>query len=714
MTRPPPPPASHPPAGAPVSSRSRRPGRRRSVSASSRCSSAARTPARARASHLPRRRAAASASPRGSARRRHSSSSSFFGSGSVARRPPRARRRRRPTRRDTHRFSAMGCEVVVGGATPAEALAVERLFEALEASLSRFRPDSDLERLNRSPAEVAIVSPLLATALDDALRAAAATAGSATPPIGAALDGGRLRPHVRGDRPRPALRAPVPAGRWREIKPLRPARAAPGRAPPRPQRRRQGTRRRRRARAARGDGFVSAGGDLATRGELVVALPGGDTVTLQAGALATSGVSTPLLGARGRQPRPPPDRPASGAPADAHAGSASPSAPRTCLAADVAAKTAFLLGDDGPGWLEQPRPAGPVRVGPTASCSPAAGPRARSRRVCTVASDDHRLVRRPRRRRLAYLLVSASVLAGILLAGKKRVPGFPRFAVEDVHRFLGLLAALFIAIHVGGIALDTYVPFSLRQLVVPFTAGYRPLATGLGIVALELLLAVSADEPAPRPPALPRLAARALRDARRVAARHGARRSSPAPTATRRGSSGSTPSPSRSSPAPPRCGSAAARRPRRVGAHARRRGRGARRVVGLAAVPQPASTVEDADASAVARSRRSTAASAARSRTTTAASSRSAAPRREAPRSGSTSSRATARAPRQRAPAALPGRRHLRGNADLARPDGLHGQRARSPAAARAPCQADWTVADGSRRPARSRPRAASASAGAA
>ena len=92
---------------------------------------------------------------------------------------------------------------------------------------------------------------------------------------------------------------------------------------------------------------------------------------------------------------------------------------------------------------------------------------------------------------LAYLLVSVSVLAGILLAGKVRVPGLPRFAVEDVHRFLGLLAGLFIAIHVGSVALDSVVPFSLTQLVVPFTAGYRPLATGLGVVALELLLALA-------------------------------------------------------------------------------------------------------------------------------------------------------------------------------------------------------------------------------
>jgi sulfoxide reductase heme-binding subunit YedZ len=93
---------------------------------------------------------------------------------------------------------------------------------------------------------------------------------------------------------------------------------------------------------------------------------------------------------------------------------------------------------------------------------------------------------------VAYLLVSASVLAGILLAGKRHVPGLPRFAVEDVHRFLGLLAGIFIVVHVGSVALDSVVPFSPAQLLVPFTADYRPLATGLGIVALELLLAVSA------------------------------------------------------------------------------------------------------------------------------------------------------------------------------------------------------------------------------
>ncbi len=91
---------------------------------------------------------------------------------------------------------------------------------------------------------------------------------------------------------------------------------------------------------------------------------------------------------------------------------------------------------------------------------------------------------------VAYLLVTATVLLGVTLSGR-RLRALPRFAVEDVHRFLGLLAGTFVTIHVVGIALDTVVPFSLTQLVVPFTAGYRPLWTGLGVVALELLVALA-------------------------------------------------------------------------------------------------------------------------------------------------------------------------------------------------------------------------------
>jgi FAD:protein FMN transferase len=249
----------------------------------------------------------------------------------------------------THRFHAMGCEVVVGGATAAEALAVERQFEALEAALSRFRPNSDLERLNASAAEATIVSPVLATALDDALRAAAVTSGICDPTIAAALDAAGYDRTFR-EIERAPLRNAVPAGRWREVR----LSGLLVRRPPGLRLDLNGVVKGRAVDDAlallEGDGFVSAGGDLATRGELVVALPGGDTVTLLSGGLATSGVSSRSWeredGVRAHHLI----DPATGEPSTSRWDCVTVCA-GSCLGADVAAKTAFLLGDDGPAWV---------------------------------------------------------------------------------------------------------------------------------------------------------------------------------------------------------------------------------------------------------------------------------------------------------------------------------------------------------------------------
>ena len=92
---------------------------------------------------------------------------------------------------------------------------------------------------------------------------------------------------------------------------------------------------------------------------------------------------------------------------------------------------------------------------------------------------------------VAYLLVSAAVALGLALAGKERFDRWPRFAVEDVHRFAGVLAGTFIALHVFWLAVDSQAHLGVRGLVIPFAASYRPLWTGLGVVAAELLLALA-------------------------------------------------------------------------------------------------------------------------------------------------------------------------------------------------------------------------------
>lgn len=92
---------------------------------------------------------------------------------------------------------------------------------------------------------------------------------------------------------------------------------------------------------------------------------------------------------------------------------------------------------------------------------------------------------------VAYLILTAVVLVGLTLAGQRRLPNWPRFAVTDVHRFGGLLAGVFVSIHVATIAIDSYTPFSFGQLIVPGTSRYRPLWTGVGIVGAELLVALA-------------------------------------------------------------------------------------------------------------------------------------------------------------------------------------------------------------------------------
>ena len=91
----------------------------------------------------------------------------------------------------------------------------------------------------------------------------------------------------------------------------------------------------------------------------------------------------------------------------------------------------------------------------------------------------------------AYLLLSGVVILGLTMAGKRALLLWPRFAVEDIHRFGGLLVGSFIAIHVVTIAVDAWLPFSLQSLLLPFLSRYRPLWVGLGVVAMELLVALA-------------------------------------------------------------------------------------------------------------------------------------------------------------------------------------------------------------------------------
>lgn len=92
----------------------------------------------------------------------------------------------------TSRWSAIGTSVVVAVDHP-EALplvreVVEAEVAALDLACSRFRPDSDLSRLNAASGAPVLVSPLLADAIRVALRAARLSGGAVDPTVGTCMD----------------------------------------------------------------------------------------------------------------------------------------------------------------------------------------------------------------------------------------------------------------------------------------------------------------------------------------------------------------------------------------------------------------------------------------------------------------------------------------------------------------------------------------------
>ena len=207
----------------------------------------------------------------------------------------------------------MGCDVAVAGGDPA---AVAPVLECWEETFSLFRPESELSRVNRSPARVLAVSSFFSNTLQLALDVAAETEGLVDPTL---------------------------CGRWREVvlcgrllsRPPGVALDLNGVAKSLAVDEAAGT--------LDGPGFVSVGGDLAVRGPVDVALPAGGAIRVVAGGLATSGTAS-----RGAHL------------VDASTGRASESpweqvtaSGATCLAADVAAKAGFLLRERGPAWLDE-------------------------------------------------------------------------------------------------------------------------------------------------------------------------------------------------------------------------------------------------------------------------------------------------------------------------------------------------------------------------
>ena len=244
----------------------------------------------------------------------------------------------------------MGCDVVVSGASQSERLAIEHLFAERDRVFSRFRADSELSRVNAAAGSAVRVSRVFAEMLAVAIGAERESDGLVSPALGAHVEAAGYDADFASlaDHDGPAL----------SVEPVRPGavllRGRTVSSDPGIRLDLNGVVKGKTVDDAvallKGEGFVSAGGDLAVRGNMVAALPGGGTVGLARGALATSGSDRRRWLRAGVVQHHLID-PRTGAP------SASPweqvtVCGLTCVGADIGAKAAFLLGHEGPVWLD--------------------------------------------------------------------------------------------------------------------------------------------------------------------------------------------------------------------------------------------------------------------------------------------------------------------------------------------------------------------------
>jgi predicted ferric reductase len=91
---------------------------------------------------------------------------------------------------------------------------------------------------------------------------------------------------------------------------------------------------------------------------------------------------------------------------------------------------------------------------------------------------------------VSWLLLSAAVLWGLLYSSRMiPVRSAPRWLL-DLHRFLGGIATLFVAVHLTTLVLDSYVQFGPADLFVPLASSWKPVPVAWGVLSLYLLLAV--------------------------------------------------------------------------------------------------------------------------------------------------------------------------------------------------------------------------------
>lgn len=91
---------------------------------------------------------------------------------------------------------------------------------------------------------------------------------------------------------------------------------------------------------------------------------------------------------------------------------------------------------------------------------------------------------------VALVLLTISVVMGIVASIGWATEHWPRFLSQRMHRDVSLFCLGFVALHVLSTVSDGYVDIGLSSAFLPFQTSYRPVWISFGALAFDLMLAV--------------------------------------------------------------------------------------------------------------------------------------------------------------------------------------------------------------------------------
>ncbi len=94
---------------------------------------------------------------------------------------------------------------------------------------------------------------------------------------------------------------------------------------------------------------------------------------------------------------------------------------------------------------------------------------------------------------VAFAVLSASVIMGLLISTKASDGLLSRPFVFDMHQFLSVASLVLIGVHAGSLLFDGFLGFTSLGVLVPFVSPYRPVAISVGIIAAWLCAITTAS-----------------------------------------------------------------------------------------------------------------------------------------------------------------------------------------------------------------------------